>query len=264
MSPSDTQNQLYTTQLGAGLGLVDETKLLLSLYKPDMTITDLYEKSLNSGLFPMVTARRLRNIIAECFSPRYMKTDAARCLKPLAETLSASSINQLFLIHTAQANIILQDFICEVYWDRYSSGRDELTSDDARNFVNFAVREGKTTKPWAESMIKRVSSYLVGCCADYNLLSSGRSSKRTIQPVRIHLSTSLYLAYWLHFKGLADNALINHHSWKLFGLEPTDVREELKRLAKNGWVIVQSAGDVTRISWQMKTMEEVIDVVTQG
>ena len=37
----------------------------------------------------------------------------------------------------------------------------------------------------------------------------------------------------------------------------------LKKLAKNNWLIVQSAGDVTRISWQFKTMEEVIDVITQ-
>jgi len=264
MTSKEKPSQFYTTQLQAGLGLLDETKLLLSLYKPEITVAELYEEALVSGLFPMVAARRLRNIIAECFSPRYMKTGSAQYLKLAVKELSAPAVNQLFLIHTAQANKILQDFISEVYWDRYSGGRNEITTDDARDFVSHAVREGKTQKHWSDSTIKRVSSYLVGCCADYNLLSSRRSSKRTIQPVRIQLSTSLYLAYWLHFNEYADNALINHQAWKLFGLEPTDVREELKRLAKNGWVIVQSAGDITRISWQLDTMEEVIDVINQG
>ena len=129
--------------------------------------------------------------------------------------------------------------------------------------MSHALREGKTQKPWADSVIKRVSSYIIGCCADYNLLSSSRSSKRTIQPVRIQPTTSLYLAYWLHLNGLGDNSIINHETWKLFGMEPVDVRDELKKLAKNNWLIVQSAGDVTRISWQFKTMEEVIDVITQ-
>ena len=69
--------QYYTTQLGAGLGLAEETKLLLTLYEPSMTVAELYENALSSGMFPMVTARRLRNIIAECFSPRYMKTSVA-------------------------------------------------------------------------------------------------------------------------------------------------------------------------------------------
>ena len=178
--------------------------------------------------------------------------------------MSSSAINQLFLIYTATANEILQDFIQEIYWDRYSGGRDSISTDDAKDFVVHAVREGKTQKPWSDSTIKRVSSYLIGCCADYGLLSAGRGSKRTIQPVRIQESTVLYLAYMLHFDGLGDNAVINHKSWALFGLDGSDVREELKRLAKNGWLIVQSAGDVTRIGWQFKTMEEVIDVITQS
>ena len=255
--------QYYTTQLGAGLGLAEETKILLTLYEPSITVTDLYEHALSSGMFPMVTARRLRNIIAECFSPRYMKTNVAMYLKQLAPVITTQDLNQLFLIHTAQANKVLQDFIIEVYWSRYSGGHDQVTTEDARDFVSHAVREGKTQKPWADSVIKHVSSYIIGCCADYNLLSSSRSSKRTIQPVRIQPTTSLYLAYWLHLNGLGDNSIINHETWKLFGMEPVDVRDELKKLAKNNWLIVQSAGDVTRISWQFKTMEEVIDVITQ-
>lgn len=253
----------YTTQLQAGLGLVDETKLLLSLYEKDLSTNQLYEKALGSGLFPMVSARRLRNIVAECFAPRYIKTDGAEHLKRLVPYLSSSAINQLFLIYTATANKVLQDFIQEVYWDRYSGGRDSISTDDAKDFVGHAVREGKTQKLWSETTIKRVSSYLNGCCADYGLLSAGRGSKRAIQPVRIQESTVFYLTYKLHFDGLGDNAVIHHKSWALFGLDGSDVRDELKRLAKNGWLIVQSAGDVTRIGWQLKSMEEVIDVITQ-
>ena len=254
----------YTTQLQAGLGLADETKLLLSLYEKGLSAKHLYEKALESGLFPMVSARRLRNIVVECFAPRYIKTSGAEHIKRLAAHLSSSAINQIFLIYTATANEILQDFIQEIYWDRYSGGRDSISTDDAKDFVGYAVREGKTQKPWSETTIKRVSSYLIGCCADYGMLSAGRGSKRANQPVRIQESTVLYLAYKLHFDGLGDNAVINHKAWALFGLDGSDVREELKRLAKNGWLIVQSAGDVTRIGWQFKTMEEVIDVITQS
>ncbi|XOV89814.1 MAG: BrxA family protein [Pseudomonadota bacterium] len=260
----ETANEFYTTQLQAGLGLVEETKRLLALYEAGMTVTQLNDAALASGLFPMVSARRLRNIIAECFSPRYMKSGVAIYLKELTTALTTTTFNQLLLIHTAIANRILRDFIGEIFWQRYTAGREFLSIEDARDFVTHAVREGKTQKPWSDSTIKRISSYLLGCCADYNLLSSGRSSKRTIIPVRIHPETSLYLAYWLHFAGYGDNALVNREEWKLFGMEPYDVREELKKLTKSGSLIVQAAGDVTRISWPLKSMEEVIDVITQG
>ncbi len=261
---SESAKKYYTTQLGAGLGLIEETKILLDLYQPGMTVVELYEIALSSGYFPSVTARRLRNIIAECFSPRYMKTDSAVHLQSLSNAMSSQSINQVLLIHTALANQVLEDFIIEVYWQRYIGGYDEISVSEAREFVMNAVNEGKTQKPWAESVIKRVSSYVVGCCADYGLLSSGRASKRAILPVRIQSDVSLYLAYWLHLSGLGDNAVINHSAWKLFGLEPMDVREELKKMAKNNWLIVQSAGEVTRISWQFHTMEEVINVISNS
>lgn len=254
----------YTTQLGAGLGLVDETKSLLTLYQPGMTAAELYDQALSSGLFPMVSARRLKNIVTDCFSPRYLKTGAAEYLKKLITPLPSVAFTQLLLYHTASVNSILHDFITEIYWSKYSGSHDSIDSEDAQNFVLAAVREGKTFKPWSDTMIKRVSSYLLGCCADYGLLSSGRVSKRTIQPVTIQQTTVLYLSHWLHFSKLSDNTNIHHEAWKLFGLEPIDVIEELKKLSKNGWMIVQSAGDITRISWQFKTMEDVIDVIVKS
>jgi hypothetical protein len=258
------RRKIYTTQLGAGLGLVEETKVLLSIYEPGMTVVQLYDLALSSGRFPMVSARRLRNIIAECFAPRYLKTDVAVQLKALAETTPSIVLNQFFLIFTSLANIVLLDFIIEVYWGRYASGRDTISLDDAKDFISHAVNEGKTKTHWSDAMMKRVSSYLIGACADYGLVSPNRSSVRQIKSIRLHEHTLFFFSYWLHFNGLGDNRIVNHEIWKLFGLEAIDVREELIRIAKQGWLIVQAAGDVTRISWKYENIEEVIDVITEG
>jgi hypothetical protein len=88
--------------------------------------------------------------------------------------------------------------------------------------------------------------------------------KREILPIRIHSSTVSYLAYTLHLNGLGDNAVIGHQNWQIFGLEPSDVREEFKRLSLNGWIIFQAAGDVVKIGWNYNSMDEVIDVIAQG
>jgi hypothetical protein len=71
------------------------------------------------------------------------------------------------------------------------------------------------------------------------------------------------LADDLHFAGHGDNRVINHLDWQLFGLEPADVLNELKRLSRRGLFIVQSAGDVTRIGWQHETMEELADAIAE-
>jgi hypothetical protein len=90
-------NKPYTTQLQAGLGLVNETRMLLDLWSPGMSANRLHQVALESGRFPTVTARRLRNIVVECFAPRYLVTGGtpAMHLKRLAPTISTVDLTQL-------------------------------------------------------------------------------------------------------------------------------------------------------------------------
>lgn len=260
------ETQPYTSQLGAGLGLVDETKSLLALWSPGMSVNRLHQVALESGRFSTVTARRLRNIVVECFAPRYLVADGAPAahLKRLSSTISTGDLTQLMLVFTSRANPILGDFIRRVYWVWYAGGYTRITNDDARAFVERAIDDGMTTKRWSDSMVQNVSGYLTGCCADYGLLECGRRTTRSILPFRISPLAAAYLAYELHFSGVGDNALLTHEDWQLFGLAREDVLEEIKRLSLKGLLIVQAAGDLTRISWKQQDMEALCDVLTQS
>ena len=256
----------YTTQLQAGLGLVNETKTLLDLWSQGMSAAQLYQVALSSGRFPTVTARRLRNIVVECFAPRYLVNDGAPAahLKRLSASLSTPHLTQLMLIFTSRANPIFGDFVRDVYWVRYTGGYDQITNEDARVFVERGLDDGKMAKRWSETTVRRVSAYLTGCCADYGMLERGPRSNRRIIPFRIAPSVAAYLAYELHFAGVGDNALLTHQDWQLFGLGRQDVLEEIKRLSLKALLIIQAAGDVIRISWRQQSMEELCNVLTQG
>lgn len=257
---------LYTSQLGAGLGLVNETRILLGLWESGMSTARLHQVALESGSFPTVTARRLRNIIVECFAPRYLVNGGtpAGSLKRLAASLPTSDMAQLMFIFTCRANVILGDFVRKVYWDRYSAGQAFITNADARAFVERAIDDGKTVKPWSESMVANVSGYLTGCCGDFGLLEGGHRTKRRVLPFRLSPVVAAYLAHELHFSGVGDNAILSHEDWQLFGLEREDVLDEVKRLSLKGLLIIQAAGEVVRISWKLPDMEAFCDVITEG
>lgn len=258
--------QLYTTQFQAGLGVIEETRILLDLWQPGMTVPELFQQALDSGDFPNVSARRLRNLISECFAPRYMGPQdyPARILKILEENLPSRAFSQLLFLFTARANAIFADFVREVYWDRYSGGRETIGNEEARDFVTQANQLGKTFRPWSDGTIRRVAAYLTGCCADFGLLESGRRSTRRIIPFRVEQSTTVLLAYDLHFSGQGDNAVIAHPDWALFGLQREDVRDELKRLSLKGFFIIQTAGDVIHIGWTYKNWEDLLHVVAES
>jgi len=259
-------DRFYTTQLQAGLGLIEETKTLLDLWEPGMRSTELFQAALNSGNFPNVSARRLRNIVAECFTPRYLVDGEypANVLKQLHKRLPSPVFSQLLFLFTARANAIFADFVKEVFWNKYAGGHESIENQDARQFVIEANQAGKTQKPWAESTIKKVSSYLTGCCVDFGLLASARRNVRKICQYHADPLTIAFIAHDLHFSGLGDNAVLAHPDWGLFGLQKDDVRDELKRLSYRGYFIVQTAGDVVHISWNYKNWKDFINVITEG
>jgi bacteriophage exclusion system BrxA-like protein len=253
----------YTTQLGAGLGLIAETVRLLDLWESGMSAQGLLRLALESGAFATISARRLRNIIIEAFAPRYLVDGAqpARLLKILQGQIPQLDLRQILFLYTSRANPILADFIQEVYWQRYGAGAQAVTKNDARIFIRGAVGRGRATTRWAESTIIRVSNYLLGICADYGLLGTMRADARAIIPFRMTPVTTSVLAHELHFRGLGDSAVVHHSEWGLFGLEPADVLQELKRLALRGEIIVQSAAAVTQIGWKHKSVEELAHVL---
>ena len=189
------------------------------------------------------------------------KYQPAQFLKLLRQRLSYREFVQLLFIYTSRANLILRDFVHEVYWAMYSSGRDQLTRDDARSFVIQAKQNGKTTTPWSESTIRRVSAYLTGCCVDFGLLASTTRGIYKILPFRIEPKVALILAHELHFAGHSDMRVIASPDWELFGLDRVDVLNEFKRQALAGAWIVQSATDITDISWHYHSWEALIHVI---
>lgn len=256
---------VYTSTLNAGLGMIAETSLLLALWQPGMSTTDLQRAALASGQFPTITARRLRNLVVEGFAPCYLMDDGAPALnlKRAQDFFTRREFEQLLFIYSARVHVILADFVREVYWPAYSAGRPILSNEDARAFVTKANEDRKTAVPWSDSTVARVASYLTAYCADFGLLERGTRQSRRILPYWIEPRPAAFLAYDLHCAGLGDNALLAHPDWALFGLERMDVLEELKKLARKGLLIVQAAGGVTRISWQLASMEALIDVLAR-
>lgn len=250
----------YTTSLSKALGMFEETLALFAVWAPGMTSTELASIAVKRGTLAKATTKRTRDIIAEQFSPRYLVDDArpARQIKILLDAgIPLTKLKQLFLIHTARANAVLYDYICETYWPKYQAGRETVSKDDALQFLENAINTGRLPTRWSDTMMGRVASYLGGCLADFGLVEKRRKSTRRILQYKIDRLTSLYLVHDIHFSGYNDSGIIEHPDWRLFGLEGIDVVRELQRVS-NDHFILQYSGDLIRFSWNYKTMEEAL------
>jgi hypothetical protein len=256
-------NQQYTTQLQAGLGMISENLHFLDAWEPEDDVQTLYHRLLETGEGSNVTARRLRNLVAEMFAPRFLADDnrPATHLKILKDRLDVSVIGQFIYLYTVRAQRIFYDFMATVYWRIYESGRTRMDREEIIQFIEESLDEGRMQKRWSESTIRRVTGYLGGCAVDFGFFDKARKGSYEFISKTIPRSLSLYLAYELHFLNYSDEAVTHHDDWKLWGMSPHDAQRELEALGRGGHLIFQGGGSVVRVSWRYQTMEEVLDVI---
>jgi Putative inner membrane protein (DUF1819) len=260
------ESRQFTTQLQAGLGMINETLALLRLWEAGDTPARLAERATSTGVFARTTARRARNIVVEMFAPRYLATgdQPAGRLKMLLDAGQAlDDLSQMFFLHTSRAQAIFGEFVTTAFWPHYSSGAVRLGRQHAESFIRRALDDGRMRKRWTESTIRRVSGYLISCCADFGLLTRTSRVERAIQRFAIRPAVALYLAHDLHFAGVSDAAVLSHGDWKLFGLDPSEVVDQLKTLAHDGHVLVQAGGDIVQLTWKYRSMEDCIRALPQ-
>ena len=251
----------YTVSLPKGQGILEETLVLLRVWRPGMSSKGLADLAVAEGLLSKATARRTRDIVLVQFGPRFLDPGngpPAKWLRGLVdEGATTRQLRQIFLIHACRANDVLHDFIRHVYWPAYSAGASELSSEQAMEFLQRAVDQGIIAPPWSEKMRVRVAQSIMGCLTDFGLTGDRRGRIRELLPFHVTPLTTLYLAHEIHFNGRSDDAILDHDDWGLFGLEPIDVRYQLERVA-NGHFTLQFAGDLLRITWQCDSMEEAL------
>jgi Putative inner membrane protein (DUF1819) len=255
----------YTVALAKGQGMPSETILLLNVWQEGMSAVELKRHVIANGLLPKATNHRTSDLVSRVFAPRYLSNGAtaAKNLKYLLSlSVPADRLLQLFLIYTARANLILHDFITDVYWPHYNAGSRILQRQDAFDFFKAAKATGKMPS-WSDGVRLHASRDLLSALTDFKLTRDMPQGRREIVPYNIQPATTLYLAHETHFSGMSDHAVLDHADWKLFGLDRQGVLEELRKVAAEGHFIVQFSDDLLRISWKYKSMEECLDGIAQ-
>jgi hypothetical protein len=261
----DPMTREYNTALCKGQGMLPETVRLLQVWEPGMSSGQLADKVRIEGLIAKATAQRVSDIVTRAFAPRYLGTNGrpAVWLRNLVKRgMGVDRLNQIFLIYTAREHLILYDFIREVYWPRYSAGAQFLFREDSVNFIKSAQAAGRIKTRWTEGNNIRIGRYVLSALYDFKMIGEPQGDRRPILPFSISPSTVIFLAHELHFSDIPDSQILAHMDWELFGLTESDVLKELRRLATQGRFIIQ-AGDIVRIAWSCKSMEECLDVIAQ-
>ena len=236
--------------------MINETLLLLELCEEGITKETLLSQVINSNILSTSSETRAKDIVKTVFYNRFMKDNPKVChglRRVRSRGLSVNHLSQLLYIFCARQNDILRDYIETELNPASESFIDTLPKDTFVKYVKQLAENNLVD--WSEASIKKNASYIKACLCDFQIIDN---NNRILKP-EINDFTALFLMYELHFSGLSDMAIWNHEDWKLFNLNKSDVLRIILELNLKGGYIAQSSGELLTISWQYKTMEEMID-----
>ena len=245
---------LYNTNLAKGTGFINESLMLIEFYKEGEERSAFLTRCINANVLDKSTEKRTKDVINLVFFDRYWREDnnVIHLLKLMRrEGLSLEAMKTLFFVYTAKANRVLFDFVRHV---RLLNRNEIVNIAIARQFILDSI-SFNLAPSWSDSMIKRVSSYLITCLKDFELLDSdGYLTLR--MPDRRVIN---YILHELHFDGQSDHEILENQVWEVLGFSDNQLIKEIETISFKGTFIFQYSGEILKIGWNYQSMEEFIE-----
>lgn len=242
---------VYNANLAKGTGLINETLTLIEFYEEGDSKESFLNRCISHNILNKSTEHRTKDIINLVFYQRYWNVDyqVVKYLKDLrASGLCLEGLKSILYVYTARANQVFFDFVLEL---SELNQNQKINNETSKSFLLRAISSGKAPA-WSDSIIKRVSSYLISCLKDFDLIDREGFLKMN-HPNQMVVN---YLLHELYFMGLSDGAILKDKVWKLFGLVENDVITEIEKISFKGTFIFQYSGEIIRIGWNYHNMDE--------
>lgn len=170
----------YTSKIIKAGALLADTKTLLSQWDVRASIRENMDRMRRENVFGKASRSRVQNILA-IFRQRYLKEEAvAKALVILVNhRFPSASLDRLLYFHSARADHLLHDIVTELLLSLRARGIIDIEMAEVERAIARWTSEGKTTSPWGENTIRRVSQGLLSTLRDFGVLAGAVNKRRT-------------------------------------------------------------------------------------
>ena len=171
-------------------------------------------------------------------------------------------ITRILYFHAAKADRLLYDVVIELLLPLNSQGLADIEVGEVEKTVTEWVSEGKTTRPWGENTMRRVTQGLLSALRDFGVLTG--AVNKHIAPAYLPVAAFAYMAFYLKQHQPSGAKLIALPDWKLFFLPPEAVERFLVDAHQHRLLEYHAAGTVTRLTFPAHTLEEYVHVLAEA
>jgi hypothetical protein len=250
----------YTARIIKAGALLPDTKALLSCWDPARSVNDNLTHIRRKNLLGKSSRSRATDILA-IFRQRYLaEVSVANALARLVRNrLNGETLDRILYFHSTRADSLLRDVVLQLLTPQWSQGVLDVDVNEIQRSLGKWVAEGRTSHPWGEYTVRRVSQGVLSALRDFGVLR-GAVNKR-IAPAYLPVQAFAYIAFYLRQHQPSGAKLLDLEDWSLFFLPRVGVERFFVEAHQRGLLEFHAAGNVTRLTFPVGTLEEYADVL---
>ncbi|VVB72033.1 Uncharacterised protein [uncultured archaeon] len=151
-----SKEHIYSSKILKSGAILTETKILLAFWDNSTSIQDNFNYFRQSNILGKASRSRAEDIL-NAFRMRYLNdVQVTKALISLIKAKHpADSLDQILYFHAARSDLLIHDFVTEILWPRYESGRQDILVKDAENWIREKIFKGLTARPWSDNTIEK-------------------------------------------------------------------------------------------------------------
>jgi len=251
---------IYTSRIIKASALIADTKLLLSAWDLEQSVTENLDRARRENIFGKASRKRVEDILL-IFRQRYFDdADVGAALVTLTQDgAPAQWIDPLLYFFSAQNDRTLRDFVVEVLYPRHLAGYTNLPVQVAVRAVRTWVAEGRTTTPWNDRTSERVAQGLMATLRDFGVLQGAVNKHLT--PIYLPTPSFALIALWLQQRERSGHLVLQSDDWRLFFLPVEGVERFFIEAHQEHLLSYHAAGSVIRIEFPAASLTEYAHVL---
>lgn len=251
---------LYTSKIIKAGALVADTKTLLANWDSSLAVPENLDKFRRENIFGKASRSRVEDILA-IFRQRYlMEEQVTKALVNLVNhRFPTEAFNCILYFHATQSDRLLHDVVTDLLTNFYSLGRQDISVNDVKSWINKQIAQGKTQSTWSDSTITGCAREILSTLRDFGILKG--AVKKYLAPIYLPVQAFAYIALYLKQHQPSGEKLINASEWQLFFLSTKAVERFFMEAHQYRLLEYHAAGSIIRIDFPTESIAEYANVI---
>jgi hypothetical protein len=245
--------------------LVDESKMLIEEYLRVGSMEGLRQRALVDNILGKKSRATVEKILF-ALNYRYLNSKSKQFIKtPFLKVMESSldeSVKRLIMYyHFSISDRLVYVITTSFLFERFSKGYVGIAKTEIDEFLRVLEKTHSEILSWSPQTRQKLIRHYLAALKDFGILLG--HYKKEFNRVFVPPEVFFYVFYYLKDQGRSKEEIIESEDWRAFLLDSSDVTLLLNEGNKLGYIKYEVKGNILRLEFPFRSLEEFVNGITR-